>query len=79
MLRSLPLFKGGCIWQMDKNKLVQVEQVFRTFIMPLMDEDGMHDFDLIWEFEKYLTSKEDEIARAEKHIVRKWQVPLLNK
>ena len=64
---------------MEKDKLVQLEQVFRTFIIPLMDEDGMHDFDLTWEFEKYLTSKKDELGRSEKHIVRKWQAPLLSK
>jgi hypothetical protein len=78
MLRCL-FFLEVDAGQMNKTDLVQVEQIFRTFIIPLMEEDGMHDFDLIWEFEKYLTSKKDEIGRAEKHTVRKWQAPLLSK
>lgn len=64
---------------MNTDKLVQLEQIFRTFIMPLMDENGMHDYDFIWEFERYLNSKEGEIASGEKQVVRKWQAPLLSK
>jgi hypothetical protein len=79
MLRCLVLPWTGCVWQMNLDKLDQVEQIFRTFIMPLMDENGMNDFDLVWEFERYLTSKRDELALDEKHIVRKWQAPLLSK
>jgi hypothetical protein len=64
---------------LNRDKLVQLEQVFRTFIMPLMDENGKGDYDLIWEFERYLGSKKDEIASAEKQLVIKWQAPLLSK
>ena len=64
---------------MSKNKLVQMEVIFRTFITPLIYETRMDDFDFVWEFEKYLLSKKDEIASAEKQDVRKWQAPLTRK
>ena len=63
---------------MNRNKLVRLEQIFRTFIIPLMDEEGRDDYDFIWEFERYLGSKKDEVANAEKQM-RKWETPLLNK
>jgi hypothetical protein len=64
---------------MNKEELVQLGEVFRTFIVPLMDEKGTADFGLIWEFEKYLDSKREEIASAQKQVVKTWQAPLLSK
>ncbi|HEV2138473.1 MAG TPA: hypothetical protein VGR53_06495 [Nitrososphaerales archaeon] len=64
---------------MNRDKLVRMEQNFHASIMPLMDENGKDDYDLVWEFEKYLDSKKDEVASIEKQAVRKWQAPLLGK
>ena len=64
---------------MNRDKLAQLEVIFRTFIMPLMDATKVDDYDFVWEFEKYLLSKNDEIVSAKKQDVRKWQAPLLRK
>jgi hypothetical protein len=54
--------------EMNRAKLVQPEQIFRTFIKSPMDENGTDDLGFIWEFERYLNSKTDEIASAENKV-----------
>jgi hypothetical protein len=64
---------------MNTEELSQLEGAFRTFIVPLLDENGTADYGLIWEFEKYLDSKNEEIATAQEIVVETWQAPLLRK
>lgn len=64
---------------MDRNKLARLEDNFHASILPLMDGNATDDYDLVWEFEKYLESKKEEIVSGEKQIVRKWEAPFLRK
>ncbi len=64
---------------MNVDKLVRMDTIFRTFIIPLMDEEGANDLSLIWEFENYVDSKKDEIASSKKQAPRKWEALLQNK
>jgi hypothetical protein len=64
---------------MNTEELSQLEGFFRTFIVPYLDENGTADHGLIWEFEKYFDSKNDEIASAQEQVVKTWQAPLLSK
>jgi hypothetical protein len=58
---------------MNKEGLSKVDENFREFVYPLLDEDDEQDFHLVWEFEKYIHAKKLQMMTAEKVRLEKWK------
>jgi hypothetical protein len=50
---------------MDRKSLSQLNDNFKEFIVPLLNEKDPEDYHLIWEFQKLFHSKRVEILSAE--------------
>ena len=64
---------------MDRKGLNALGDNFKSFIMPLLNQDEPEDYHLIWEFQKYFHSKRLQILTAESAGMRKWKELLQSK
>jgi hypothetical protein len=58
---------------MDRKSLSLLNENFKAFIMPLLDENDPEDYHLIWEFQKLFHSKRLQVLKAESGDVVKWK------
>ena len=58
---------------MDRRTLVTLNDNFKAFIAPLLNQDDTEDYHLIWEFQKYFHNKRLEVLTAEYHTTKKWK------
>jgi hypothetical protein len=61
---------------MDRKNLSLLNQNFKTFIMPLLNESDPEEYRLIREFQKLFHSKRVEILTTEWKGVRNWRESL---
>lgn len=64
---------------MDRKGLSALNDNFKAFIMPLLNEDEPEDYHLIWEFQKFFHSERLRILNAEYAGVSKWKELLQSK
>jgi hypothetical protein len=61
---------------MDRKSLSLLNENFKSFIMPLLDENNPEEYHLIWEFQKLFHSKRLQVLSAESGDVVKWKESL---
>ncbi len=64
---------------MDRENLKKLEDNFRTFVQPLLNEKDMQDYHFLWEFEKFLNAKTLQVLTAEHEGMKKWKALLLSR
>lgn len=64
---------------MDRKGLTALNENFKAFIMPLLNEKDPEDYHLVWEFQKFFHSKRLQVLTAESKGSRKWKELLLGK
>jgi hypothetical protein len=58
---------------MDRKSLNLLNEHFKAFILPLLNEDNPEDYRLIWEFQKLFHSKRLQVMTAESKGVKTWK------
>jgi hypothetical protein len=58
---------------LDRKSLNLLNDNFKAFITPLLNEDDPEDYHIIWEFQKYFHSKRLKVLTAEAAGMRKWK------
>ncbi len=58
---------------MDRKRLSSLNENFKAFVLPLLDDDDPEDYHLIWEFQKFFHQKRLKILTAESVGARKWK------
>ena len=61
---------------MDRKTLNLLNDHFKAFILPLLNEDIPEDYQLIWEFQKLFHSKRLQVMTSESRGVRIWKESL---
>ena len=64
---------------MDRKCLTSLNENFKAFIMPLLNEKDPEDYHLIWEFQKFFHSKRLRVLTAESEGAKKWKELLLSR
>jgi hypothetical protein len=64
---------------MSREKLSQLEDRFKEFIAPLLDERDAEDYRLFWEFQKFIHLRKLQALTAEHHSMKKWKELLLSR
>ena len=70
---------GAAGWVMNREKLTQLEENFRTYIVPLLNENDNEDYHFVWEFQRFFHTKKLQVLTAEKHDMKKWKELLLSR
>ena len=71
--------RGGLRHLTNREKIKQIEFSFDAFIGPFLDEEDPEDFNLSWEFKKFVHSKKLKVLTAEREGVKKWKEQLLSR
>jgi len=58
---------------MDRKTLNTLNDNFKAFILPLLNEENSEDYRLIWEFQKLFHSKRLQVMTAESKGIRTWK------
>ena len=58
---------------MDRKGLAALNDNFKAFIMPLLNEDDPEDYHLIWEFHKLFHEKRLRVLASESEGTKKWK------
>ena len=64
---------------MDRKSLNALNENFKAFIVPLLNENDPEDYHMIWEFQKFFHLKRLKVLTSESQGVRKWKESLLSK
>lgn len=64
---------------MNRENLKKLDDNFRDFVQPLLNENEAEDFAIIWEFQKFLHNKKLKVLTAEHELTRRWKESLLNR
>jgi hypothetical protein len=64
---------------MDRKTLAVLNDNFKAFIKPLLNEDEPEDYHLVWEFQKFFHSKRLQVMTAEAEGHQKWKALLQSK
>ena len=64
---------------MGRETIKQLDEHFKAFVAPLLNENDPEDVNLAFEFEKFLHSKKLKMLTAEKEGLKKWKELLLSK
>jgi len=56
-----------------------LEEHFRAFIEPLLDQNDAEDVSLAWEIQKFLHTKKLRLLTAENQGIKKWKQSLLSR
>jgi len=64
---------------MDRRTLEQLEENFKAFVAPLLDEDDTEDVSFVWEFQKFVHTKKMRVLTSEKDRLRNWKRLLLSR
>jgi hypothetical protein len=64
---------------MDRKSLNVLNENFKAFIVPLLNENDPEDYHMIWEFQKFFHLKRLKVLTSESQGVRKWKESLLSK
>jgi hypothetical protein len=59
--------------KLDRKSLSALNENFKSFIVPLLNESNPEDYHLIWEFQKFFHSKRLQVLTAESEGTRKWK------
>jgi len=65
--------------KLDRKSLSALNDNFKAFIVPLLNENNPEDYHLIWEFQKFFHSKRLQVMTAESEGTRKWKELLQSK
>ena len=64
---------------MDRKTLNLLNDHFKVFILPLLNENEPEDYHLIWEFQKLFHSKRLQVMTAESKGIKTWKETLLRR
>ena len=64
---------------MNREKLIQMQENFKAFIEPFLNENDSQDYHIVWEWQKFLHAKKLQVLTAEVEIRKRWKESLLNK
>jgi len=64
---------------LNREKLSQMQENFKAFIEPFLNENDAQDYHLVWEWQKFLHAKKLQVLTAEGELLKRWKESLLNK
>lgn len=64
---------------MNREKLGQMQENFKAFIEPFLNEGDSEDYHFVWEWQKFLHAKKLRLLTAEGEILKRWKESLINK
>lgn len=56
-----------------------MQENFKAFIEPFLNENDAQDYHLVWEWQKFLHAKKLQVLTAEGELLKRWKESLLNK
>lgn len=64
---------------MNRETLSQLEENFKNFIGPLLDETDTEDVGLAWEFQKFIHMKRLRLLTMQNETIKHWKQALLSR
>lgn len=72
-------FRGQSRVRLDRKSLGALEENFKAFVLPLLDQNNPEDYHFIWEWQKFFHAKKLRVLTAESELVKRWKESLVAK